>query len=229
VKINLLKLFRIIKKDYYFIRNHGFISYLRDNFLWYQNKFYDFLYGVETLGYLTPKQLGISNPDSIEYVPLDYHFIKKAFSQIPIPNEQIKLLDYGCGKGRVLVLGFKLGFNKVVGVELSTLSECAKSNLNKLNKRQNNNYEVIQQDATTYTVANDINLIYFFNPFRRDTLDKVINNIEKSFIDTPREIYIIYFNHLEFDNKINSKSWVKKISENRYHLGLTCAIYKTIT
>ena len=86
-----------------YIRKHGLIKFAKEYYYTALNKYYEIRFNVKTTGYLLPNELGVSNKDSIEYSPLSYTNIFRAFKKIPIKNVQVSLIDYGCGKGRVLV------------------------------------------------------------------------------------------------------------------------------
>ena len=59
-------------------------------------------------------------------------------------------VDLGSGKGKVIILAHKMGFKKILGVEISTkLNEICKNNLKKLGL---NNIKIIEQDATIMKV-----------------------------------------------------------------------------
>lgn len=213
--------------SYKFINRHGLKAYIKQVYLFVHSNLYELYYGVKTKGFITPKQLGISGSDSIEYTPLNYHHIKKALASIPVSPDQINLLDYGCGKGRVLIVAASLSYRKIIGIEISSLAKDARHNLDIMRGKRCKHIEVLQQNAVDYIVPDDINVIYFFKPFVGETLNKVIEKIESSFLRKSRKIYIIFFNNQDFDAQIAEKPWLQKISQANHHLGLTCGIYYT--
>ncbi len=220
--------FNTLVFSYRFICRYGVKAYLKKHYLQIHNKLCDLYYSVETEGFITPNQLGIAKDDSIEYLALNYYHIKKSLSNIPIPANEINLLDYGCGKGRVLVVAARYNYRKAIGVEVSSLVDHARHNINSMRGKRTKDIQIIQQDAVNYVIPDDINVIYFFNPFIGQTLTKVINNIELSLAKKPRKIYIIYFNNQEFDKKIMGKNFLRKKQQINHNLGVTCGIYFTI-
>ena len=113
-------------------------------------------------------------------------------SCVDVPLKKELFVDYGSGKGAALIHAKKLGFKRAIGVEFAKeLHEQAQSNIEKLNLKD---VESIYGDATTYTLPNDISLIYFFNPFDEVVMSKVIGNILKQKEQFENEVYVIYGN-----------------------------------
>jgi SAM-dependent methyltransferase len=118
-----------------------------------------------------------------------------AFDKI-MANFEIKpgdaIVDFGCGKGGILISLSKYPFSKITGVEIAPdLVEIAKNNIRKLNLK---NVEIECLDATEFKQLNEYNYFYFFDPFPCNVMCDVIDNIEKSILEHPRKITIIYLN-----------------------------------
>ena len=100
----------------------------------------------------------------------------------------LTFVDVGCGKGRALLVAANLGFKQVIGVEfVHELAVTARKNLAKLSIT---NATVVEIDAVDYRFPprSDI-VVYFFNPFSEEVMQKVIVNLGESF---PRKLYVIY-------------------------------------
>ncbi len=97
-------------------------------------------------------------------------------------------LDYGSGKGRVLLHAARRPFARVIGLELHE-SECeiARSNLeiaaNRLRCRE---VDVICGDATVWRVPDDVTYIYMFNPFKGEIFKAVLDRVCESLDRRPR-------------------------------------------
>jgi len=101
-------------------------------------------------------------------------------------------VDYGSGKGAAIIHAKQIGFKRTIGVEFAKeLHEQAVENIEKLKLE---NVESLYADATTYTLPNDISLIYFFNPFDEFVMKKVIDNIMKQKDSFENDVYVIYGN-----------------------------------
>ena len=65
-----------------------------------------------------------------------------------------------------------------------------------LNQKKSNQSEFhfLFNDATTFQIPENTSVFYFFNPFGKDIIQKVIQNIKESLKQNPRKIYCIYLN-----------------------------------
>jgi tRNA1(Val) A37 N6-methylase TrmN6 len=135
------------------------------------------------------------------------------------------IVDYGCGKGGILVTLSKYPFAKIAGVEISPeLVEIANKNIKTLNLK---NIEITCCDASEYTQLDTFNYIYFFDPFPVVVMQDVLKNIEQSIINVPRKVTIIYLNPFCHD-LIETKSAFKKVSELP-HFEHKCFIYSNVS
>ena len=100
-----------------------------------------------------------------------------------------KIVDYGCGKGRVaLYLNHQIGCD-AIGVDYNDQLICI-ANENK--KRLNSNVEFYYVNAEKYEIT-DEDSFYFFNPFSEKILRKVINQIIISIYDNPRKVKLFFY------------------------------------
>jgi predicted RNA methylase len=108
------------------------------------------------------------------------------------PIKKNLFVDFGSGKGAAIIHAKKLGFKKTIGVEFAKeLHECAIKNIEALGL---DDVESLYEDATNYSLPNDISLIYFFNPFDEVVMKKVIENIMQQKSSFQNDVYIIYGN-----------------------------------
>src|SRR5262249_30770753 len=137
-------------------------------------------------------------------------------------------LDYGCGKGRAVVAAATFPFRKVIGIELSRrLADIATHNIHHMRHKKAKQVEIIQVDATTYTLPLDVNVVYFFNPFVGNDLRQVVDVIRLSFFRRPRRIVIVYFNSIHFERIILSENWVRKVHQAHVYPNYSCSVYET--
>ena len=95
-------------------------------------------------------------------------------------------IDIGAGKGRMLIIASELGFERIVGVELvPELADIAKKNLAKLGIK---NAEVESADAADFLFPHSDLVVYFYNPFTWEVMQKVVANLRNH----TRELYVIY-------------------------------------
>ena len=115
------------------------------------------------------------------------------------PCAEDVFIDFGCGKGRVLLAASQYGFKRVEGIELAgELCEIARNNIAAFASKQRlkTEFRVVQQDAGTYEVPDDANYFYFFNPFGEQVMRSTMGNIVNSLQRRPRAATLIYCNPL---------------------------------
>ena len=119
-------------------------------------------------------------------------------------------VDFGSGKGQILLLAAKKGFKPVTGVEFSQLlHNIALRNIeiffskNKLSCKP----VTICIDAREYQIKDEDCIFYFFYPFKPVVMETVVENIEKSTSLAPRRITVIYVYPKDKDIFNDRKNW----------------------
>ena len=125
------------------------------------------------------------------YEPTPYCVLERLVSSGLIQKENT-VLDYGCGKGRV---GFFLAYRagaKTIGIEYDPrIYRGALENRKTAVSRAR--AEFVQVSAETYAVPPEVDRCYFFNPFSRELLHKVMARILESYYETPRKILLFFY------------------------------------
>jgi SAM-dependent methyltransferase len=131
------------------------------------------------------------------YIPTREGPFLKMLDALNLDKDNTVFIDFGCGKGRALMLAAKHGIKKIKGIEFcEQLSSIALSNLQLYsNKNRDIDYVVINDDMSLYNIDDSDNLFYFYNPCDEYVLNKVISNIINSFSRVAREGMIIYQNN----------------------------------
>lgn len=131
------------------------------------------------------------------------------------------IIDYGCGKGGVLISLTKYPFARITGVEISAeLVEIARRNLAKLRLKK---VDIHCCDAARFKDLEPYNYFYFFDPFPAVVMAEVLANIERSLIDRPRRVTLIYLNPFCHDLIKNGTVFVKTAELD--HFEHDCFIY----
>jgi 16S rRNA G966 N2-methylase RsmD len=107
------------------------------------------------------------------------------------------LVDFGCGKGRVLLVASEYGVKLARGIEFAEeLCVIARSNCEALKSRRKTltAFEVVNCDAARYAIKHEENVFFFFNPFDKKILTQVIDNIISSLKSSDRKVLIVYNN-----------------------------------
>jgi 16S rRNA G966 N2-methylase RsmD len=159
---------------------------------------FDYKYGVETINTKMLDELEIDSPNKVHgryYEGTNAYLFKRMFSQVRVDIPNSCLIDFGSGKGKVMLMAAERGFPKVLGVEFSIeLVEICRRNLEifKRKTKSKTEFEVIHMDAAEYEIPPKANLLFFSNPFDETLIEKVIANILMSLEKYPREIVVVH-------------------------------------
>jgi SAM-dependent methyltransferase len=193
------------------IRSQGLIGYFESLVVAVADRWYDWRLAVDTSHFDTMASLGIDKEDSVDHVPIPYLALRRALRIVPwTPNSSF--LDYGAGRGRAVLLAATRRFRRVVGVEHSpVLAAAARANLKQAKRLLCPDVAIVEGDARDYEVPDDVDVIYFFKPFRGDTLNRVLSRVRESHLRAPRRLWVIFFNDQEFRQQAASDTWLRRV------------------
>jgi len=160
-------------------------------------------YDINTTGADELKQLkksGVDISHATIYMPVSYRLMEQTMEQLTTASKK-HFIDIGCGKGRALTIAAYYGFNKVSGIDFSA-NFCNESIANLKLVQQKIpalEFDVLQQDAASYSIPPDADCIFLFNPFDEIIMQKVVDNIVQSLHTSPRTMHVIYANPLYKD------------------------------
>ena len=190
---------KLFQYSYYFFRSiyyRGFINTFK--LLTYEGK-YEKKLGINTHSIVNLNSLTLAGENSEQnhhYQGASYFILFSIFNKLPEDIKNSNFVDYGCGKGRALFVAEQCGFTKLIGVDIAK-ELIDDANTNKLVYQKKNNqseFHFLFNDATTLQIPENTRVFYFFNPFGKDIMQKVIQNIKESLKQNPRKIYCIYLN-----------------------------------
>jgi hypothetical protein len=131
------------------------------------------------------------------YIPVTIWIFRRvmvALLRAEVRPSEFTLVDYGCGKGRALLLAIESGFRAAAGVEFHPeLAREAAENLRHYRGRRGV-ASVHHGNAADFPVPPGPVVCYLFNPFSGPVLEAVADNIGRSFAEDPRPMYIAYLN-----------------------------------
>lgn len=130
------------------------------------------------------------------YEPTPYAALENLFHSYKI-NSSDRIVDFGCGKGRLnFYLNFKFNAD-AVGIEMNKAFYYeALENRDSYLKNYRNRADKIEFQcclAEEYKIWPSENKFYFFNPFSVQIFMKVIKNIMLSVEESPREVELILY------------------------------------
>ena len=190
----------LFKYFFYSIRKRGlgqtFIFFL----LKISNKYFDYKFGLDTSSDVELDNLVFISENKKEgenYGTISPLLFNKIMRTIPIGTDDV-FIDFGSGKGRILLLASQFGFCKIKGVEFSPeLNIIAQNNILKWMRYFPNTkgkFQLIESDVLLYKFNHTENILYLYNPFSDVILIPLLQNIQKSIKYYERQIFIVYVN-----------------------------------
>jgi predicted RNA methylase len=159
---------------------------------------FDRKYGVETCGIVHPSESVVAGSNwihGIRYEPVDQVLFAHIIKELSIPYEEFIFVDFGSGKGRALLLAAGFPFKRIVGVEYcDDLNRIARQNLQHYPdaSRLCKDIELVCMDAAEYRLPDEPLVLFFYNPFGRLVMEKMVKKVADSFQSNCRRIIIVY-------------------------------------
>ena len=147
--------------------------------------------GVETAG--RALALDHFNSDFVHYSPSAWLWLPRALRRIKVRPSDV-FVDFGSGKGRIVLQAARYPFARVLGVEISErINSIARLNIERNRRRfRCRNVELVTADAAAFDIPDDMTIAYFYYPFAGETFRRVINRIVESIDRNPRRVTLIY-------------------------------------
>ena len=158
---------------------------------------FDIKHGTKTMRCVNLNVLDINSKNrqrGERYEPTRARPFRKLMGVLDFPSDSV-FVDFGSGKGRVLLMASDYGFKRIVGVDFSPkLCQIARRNISIYQGKAGDgaNIKVIESDVVDYEVKGDENIFFLFNPFDSMVMDKVLKNIRTSLEKRNRKIWLIY-------------------------------------
>jgi SAM-dependent methyltransferase len=158
------------------------------------------------------------------YQPTDPALFREMMAALPIPFDQFTFVDVGSGKGRTLLLASEYPFQRIVGVEiLPELNRAAQENIRAYKSPTQRCFDIqtVCADAREFELPDEPLVLYLFNPLPEDALRQVIARLEKSLVQFPRPVCIVYHNPL-LESAISASPFLERV-----HAAPQYAVYRT--
>jgi SAM-dependent methyltransferase len=193
----------------------------------YQGWIFDHRFGVDTSGWIrqpTPSAESSRAETGNAYDGSSPAHFKRIVQGLGLRYEDYTFVDFGSGKGRVLLLASAFPFRRVVGVEWSQeLHEVALRNLvTYTGPRVCNEVESFCMDAAEFPIPSGKAVLYFYNPFKGDIMVRVLLNVGRSLEADLREIIIVYMNPRRRDI-FDGAAFVEKTADKGWFV-----VYKSV-
>lgn len=173
-------------------------------------RFSERIRGVDFCTRVSNEYLNISTDIGNDYEMSSPRILCEAMRRIQDKGSS-GFVDFGCGKGRVLVEATKYwDDHQILGIEINKeIANIAKNNMKVLGHP---NIKVINDNAINVKNLSTYSYFYFFNPFPAKVFSHVIENIVESYRKHPRKITLIYHNPVCADS-IEKTGIFKKTDE----------------
>ena len=185
-------------------------------------RIFDWQHGVRTCGNSNLTELTITGSNTahaVHYHPSHPKFLFEVFSALDIDFNSHTFVDFGSGKGRVLLVASEFPFAEIIGVEFaSELHEIACGNIQNYRSKtqQCKNIKSLNLDAAEFEMPSTPLVLYLFNPFGPGVLTPVLQNLQRSIDVNPREVTLIYMSPFH-GALIEQETSLRCVEQSRYH------------
>lgn len=161
----------------------------------FENDKFEEFFGIESTEIVYNNRY---NDDYYRYEPTSYSGLICAFDALEdVITRYDRLVDFGCGKGRVLFYVNQRFQCDVCGIEVDEeLYELALDNRSYYNTRFRDTLkqiEIVCGKAEEYAIHPEDTLFYFFNPFDITIFECVIDHIVESVTKQPRRVFVMMY------------------------------------
>ena len=189
----------------YYHRFHGLLLWIKNEFYEIRGRLYDSWNGVETCGEVSVVDLDI--PDkfkvhAVKYQPAKIGVFLDAMNSLPARNwADFAFVDYGCGKGRCLLLATKFRFDRIVGIDLSELlTSIARRNSKRFKGgRHNSRIDIQCCSSVEAKLPRRPSVYFFYNPFDEHVMADTMRCIDGLLVEISCEAYAVYINPRHMD------------------------------
>lgn len=163
-------------------------------------RLFDLRHGIETSNIVQAKDLDMpeeSRRNAVRYQPTKIAVFREVVRRLPIEDRnRFAFVDFGCGKGRCLLLAADAGFGSVMGIELSPpLCEAATRNAGIFRSGHHaSRINVQSSDAAAAALPDSPSVYFFYNPFNATVMNAAVDNIARHLRASAHEAFIAYVN-----------------------------------
>jgi SAM-dependent methyltransferase len=186
-------------------------------------KTWDLLHSVETCGEIPITAFDFESEHKspgLEYQSHHPKVLRQMLSAVDLQHERFTFVDYGCGKGRVLLVAAEFPFRSIVGVEFAPqLAELAQQNLKnyRRGKTKCRDVTVLAMDAADYDLPSEPEVLFFYSPFTGAVMERVVGRIEDSLRRSPRDLFVLFTGiPIMRDRAFGSRPQFKRLRRERY-------------
>ena len=150
--------------------------------------------GIREIGSLYVTELAAAR-HAVRYEPSSPQLVRIALEKLSIDLAGFAFVDFGSGKGRVLLVAASFPFKEVIGVEFSReLHEIALKNIARLpsHRVRARGIQCVHGDAAAFDLPHSDLVCYFYNPFGPPILTLITERMVADHDQKGHEFIIIY-------------------------------------
>jgi SAM-dependent methyltransferase len=157
---------------------------------------FDRRFGVDTAPVTEVSDLGLPPEiaaEAVRYQPIVA--IDPYLRRLPISFEAYAFVDYGCGKGRALLMASEYPFAEIIGIEYAaSLVAIARANIQRFRSKTQKcrKLSVVEINASDFQPPSKPTVYFFYNPFGRPVLERVLDRIRQARSTNKPMSYLIY-------------------------------------
>jgi hypothetical protein len=175
---------------------------LLHEFRWYLDGRFDRKHGTRTGGVIELDKLDIQSGNvaqGIYYEATPAAIFQQMLRSVKVDYSDFTYCDLGSGLGRTLLLASDYPFQAIIGVEFSeALNRQAQENIRtyRSSRQRCRNLESKCLDAADFPYPSRNLVVFMYNPFKADLMGRVLANLKRSLVDSPRKALLLYYNPL---------------------------------
>lgn len=132
----------------------------------------------------------------LHYVPTPENLFQRMLHHVQADLRDYVFVDFGAGKGRVLLMASEYPFKRILGVEYSEpLVAIGQKNIRAYHSQTQRCRDVsyLCADVSEVILPAEPIVLYCYNAFQGKVMDRVIRNVKHSLRRHPRDLWIVYF------------------------------------
>jgi len=186
---------------------------------------FDRRWGTDTAGTRSVGSLGVESEDSHRlhgYQAAQQDIVDEILAAIPDGPEGFTFIDYGSGKGRVLLMAALHPFRSVIGIEIAEemhrIAEANIAHFATVAPVACKDISSLCRDARAFDPPETPLIAYFYNPCHGEILRPMVETIERSHAARPRPIWAVYIEPLYPEAFEASGRWHVQAADDSYRL-----------
>jgi SAM-dependent methyltransferase len=189
---------------------------------------FDKQFGIETSGIVSAEEI---HPDEhlasliSPYIGSQPSIVRKGLSALG-SYEGYTFIDYGCGKGRVVVVAGEFPFQEVVGVELSAaLAATARANAAKVARQfpDRPRINIVEANVIDFPLPPRMMACFNYHAFGPEIVAGIIKKFEAGLASHIPHMFFIYYNPVHFElfdaSPAFRRFWAQQIPYDKSEIG----------